>query len=275
MLLILGTFLAFVAIVVGIILAVLLPIYFTDKKYNGFVDNHSVTLKKVKEINKRFAFRTIPNFDMRHKYDNVDFFRTVSPKDYLTYELNYQDKKVLKALSDCDFNKLSFPQYKKELSLVEYGESDQSTDKYDLKKLAKYEKERVRKILKSCQTRLTISVVLIRTNINGYPQARKSQKFQEGEIREILSRLHNKRNGRYLDEQIWNALVRVERAKVSNKMRFFLYKKYGEKCCKCGSRRNLQIDHIYPIAKGGKTTIDNLQVLCERCNKKKGAGIVF
>lgn len=31
----------------------------------------------------------------------------------------------------------------------------------------------------------------------------------------------------------------------------------------------IEIDHIIPVAKGGKTTVDNLQVLCSDCNKKK------
>lgn len=33
----------------------------------------------------------------------------------------------------------------------------------------------------------------------------------------------------------------------------------------------LQIDHIVPIKKGGKTVPSNLQVLCSRCNARKGA----
>lgn len=31
----------------------------------------------------------------------------------------------------------------------------------------------------------------------------------------------------------------------------------------------LAIDHIYPFVKGGKTELENLQVLCRRCNGKK------
>ena len=31
----------------------------------------------------------------------------------------------------------------------------------------------------------------------------------------------------------------------------------------------LAIDHIYPVARGGETKIENLQVLCRKCNSKK------
>ena len=75
-------------------------------------------------------------------------------------------------------------------------------------------------------------------------------------------------NGRYNDE-IWQSICRVERAKVSNKMRFAIYKRDGNRCIKCGSTRNLEIDHIFPISKGGKTKPDNLQTLCHSCNTRK------
>ncbi|MBL7870818.1 MAG: HNH endonuclease [Cyclobacteriaceae bacterium] len=35
----------------------------------------------------------------------------------------------------------------------------------------------------------------------------------------------------------------------------------------------LEIDHIIPLSKGGMTTLENLQTLCWKCNRTKGAKI--
>ena len=106
--------------------------------------------------------------------------------------------------------------------------------------------------------------------MGGYLCGKKTETFTTKEIEEILKRLANKQGYYYADEGIWNAIVRVERAKVSNHMRFAIYKRDNERCRCCGSRHNLEIDHIVPIAKGGKTEWNNLQTLCHRCNARKG-----
>lgn len=94
--------------------------------------------------------------------------------------------------------------------------------------------------------------------------------FTQKEITSILARLDNKRGNFYLDRNIWDSLCRVERGKVTNKLRFRIYERDGERCVHCGSTRNLEIDHIIPVSKGGKSIPSNLQTLCHKCNLEKG-----
>ena len=41
------------------------------------------------------------------------------------------------------------------------------------------------------------------------------------------------------------------------------------RCMKCGSGENLEIDHVVPLARGGSNRLENLQLLCRDCNRRK------
>jgi 5-methylcytosine-specific restriction endonuclease McrA len=63
------------------------------------------------------------------------------------------------------------------------------------------------------------------------------------------------------------------RAPIPEAIRTAVWRRDQGKCVQCSSNRDLEFDHIIPVAKGGANTARNLQLLCEPCNRSKGASI--
>ncbi|WP_139959508.1 HNH endonuclease [Flavicella sediminum] len=85
----------------------------------------------------------------------------------------------------------------------------------------------------------------------------------------------------YLNDEIkWKKSVAGQRALMTSQLRNQIKKRDNYKCCSCniGTKNEpnllLEIDHIQPVSKGGLTTIGNLQTLCWKCNRKKGAKVL-
>jgi 5-methylcytosine-specific restriction endonuclease McrA len=63
------------------------------------------------------------------------------------------------------------------------------------------------------------------------------------------------------------------RAAIPDDLKQFVWRRDGGRCRHCGSQHELQYDHIIPVAMGGATAAENLQILCGPCNRRKGAGL--
>ena len=62
---------------------------------------------------------------------------------------------------------------------------------------------------------------------------------------------------------------RLADRRVPDSLRASVLVRDGGRCRKCRRSINLEIDHIIPVSKGGKTEESNLQVMCRRCNRAK------
>ena len=84
----------------------------------------------------------------------------------------------------------------------------------------------------------------------------------------------------YLSEKIkFRRSVAGQRALMTSKLREKIKQRDGYACKACGISTSqephllLEIDHIVPLARGGLTTEENLQTLCWKCNRSKGARV--
>jgi 5-methylcytosine-specific restriction endonuclease McrA len=69
------------------------------------------------------------------------------------------------------------------------------------------------------------------------------------------------------------APIASTRRAIAPDLKQFVWKRDGGRCRQCGHNVELQFDHVIPIAYGGATTAENLQILCGHCNRRKGASV--
>lgn len=66
-----------------------------------------------------------------------------------------------------------------------------------------------------------------------------------------------------------------KRHHIPDKVKMFVWRRDQGRCVRCGSRENLEYDHIIPVSKGGSNTARNIELLCQQCNRKKSNKIAI
>jgi len=79
---------------------------------------------------------------------------------------------------------------------------------------------------------------------------------------------------------IWDPTLVIRKRKVGDgdtryvpvQVRAEVWERDQGKCRNCGTGYALELDHVRAFAVGGKSTVENLQLLCRACNQRKGVG---
>jgi hypothetical protein len=85
-----------------------------------------------------------------------------------------------------------------------------------------------------------------------------------------------------LRKQVANAEATLEyrrtgpkREPIADDVKLVVWARDGGACVRCGSTEKLHFDHVIPVIKGGGSSPENIQILCEQCNLKKSDKIAF
>jgi hypothetical protein len=87
---------------------------------------------------------------------------------------------------------------------------------------------------------------------------------------QVLEELNTEAHGSIIESSLENVSIKNNgRNNISSQTKREVWRRDQGKCSKCGSRKNLEYDHIIPVSKGGSCTIRNIELLCQECNRKK------
>lgn len=122
------------------------------------------------------------------------------------------------------------------------------------------------------ESTLTVEYKFSYTSGGGYVQKWFPVPMTEETIVELIKVLESKLTA--------SAFAKEQRTLMTKKLREHIKERDNYTCCNCGNSTHaepnllLEIDHIIPVSKGGRTEESNLQTLCWKCNRAKSNKIV-
>lgn len=252
-----------------------------NRKYVDFVNEHSLAIRAIKELNSKYQFIPIYPLIYKNCYDSTRNFEKVSCKDYLIYQFHLDTLGVRRIIKSRNNNISKEIDYKGKVDLAKdkLGNFNVSIEDLNEEKLRNIESIVFNDLIEKVDTDFyaEVHLYLTRGRIHRVVDEKK-ELFDLNEIIDVLKSIDSSKviDGRqFYSGEVWDSIKRVERAKVSNELRQEIFERDGYTCVNCGSteKESLEIDHIMPISKGGKTEPDNLQTLCHDCNIRKGNDI--
>ena len=225
-----------------------------------YLKKKSKTYQKVKELNRYYYFYIVPKKIIIKDY-------VLSKKRLFSYDFNMKIYQILDNnsnnltiyLKDIHVNRKNYKSYLKEYQKIIMDSNSCFFIKYLENLLCKKIK------LNPCLNFLLKTKAIYQGKIK-YKLIRN---YYYDDLLVIVQKLKDVKKRK----QFRRKLLRLERQKLSDGLRYDILKRDNFRCQICGSTSSsgvlLHVDHIIPISKGGKTVSSNLQTLCERCNLGK------
>ena len=262
----------FTIILVGVILVAVI-VFVAIHKYQNFANNKveelSIKIKKLKELNSKIEFHKINEKVYIYKhYDNKGHFNRIEPAYLFSAELKNNIEKYsqyIQKIQDNRRNEIIYNERVKEI-LTKVYDIDYAAAEMSEKEFKKIEDKLFNALLSYKYTKCVVEVFMTYSSPKGRVSLSKEARFTFDDMLVSFNSISRSR----LDYKTYSNLAKVERGNVSDSLRYDILNRDHFRCSICGASAKegvrLHVDHIIPIAKGGKSVPENLRTLCERCN---------
>ena len=170
-------------------------------------------------------------------------------------------------------NKILYTKY-----LEDFSKIDNDVSEDVIKEKLNISKDRFKKLESKLLNKVKISDDVYNISVDlcvYYRSPRGRNNYSKNKIITFLEleEIYNK----WLRGKNYEINSKIERSIMNDDIRYNVLKRDNFTCVLCGATSKdgvkLQIDHIIPLSKGGKTTMSNLRTLCDRCNRGKSSKI--
>ncbi len=243
-------------------------------KYTKIVRAHSERLRELQALNHRTLFYGGDKKEYAYSQSchSKRQFDNWAMEEYLIAVLDENREEITTRLYEIDCNRRHYAGYLKETELLLSRISIEECQKWKIPYgVFLYIEKRLFKkdILKKPQSDIYATCRVSYTSPQGKNHYEKEEKYEYAQLKNYYDRLGELRATRRTRQY----QIKVERAKMTDSLRYDIMKRDKFRCQLCGSTASdgvkLHVDHIVPVAKGGKTTPENLRTLCDRCNMGK------
>lgn len=256
--------------IVLVIIVVFIIIYNRNKK---IVLEKSQRIKNLLELNKRFEFITLkPSYynhmtcNTKRQFDRVDI------NDYLLSLIDSNEAFYRYLIESIEFNRESYDVYVAKTQAIESTATEDYCRSFGftLNNFLLYEERLFKnRLLKRPQQTVEVYCIVTYKSPGGRNTYRNEKCYLYHDIKNYFDYTMELKEAR----QTRQYQIKMERAKMTDSLRWDILKRDNYMCQVCGSTVQdgvkLHVDHIIPVSKGGLTVKSNLRTLCDRCNLGK------
>jgi len=257
-------------IIFGVILFLAIIFYLLFSYYWDKVNESSILIRNLYLLNKNYKFQTgikkhfklikaCTSYAQYKKVDLSNLFMSI-----INENIEYYDE----LLNKIDSNKMLQKEYTEELNKLQSEATKELAHKYKMPLFVyrMIEKEIVNR--KKANPRIDTEFIVRTTYMSpkGKNAYQNAFTYNVSNAKKYIELVHLQIDKKKTKE--------YQRAIMSDALRYEILHRDSFKCQLCGASSKdgytkLHVDHIIPIAKGGKTEKSNLRTLCDRCNLGK------